>query len=80
VVHEIGSVVAESARAVHSAVRQASFYAATVRHVLSRPGLSLSERLPKGDADSIGRYRDELTLEEVEEEAGPLLHELGFEP
>jgi hypothetical protein len=45
--HEIGLTLAESARAVHAAVWQAGFYAATVRHVLPRPGLSLSERLRK---------------------------------
>ncbi len=43
--HEISAMLAESARAVHSAVWHASFYVATVRHVIPRAGLSPSERL-----------------------------------
>ena len=48
--HEISAMLAESARVVHSAVWQASFYAATVRHVFPRAGLSPSERLGRTES------------------------------
>jgi hypothetical protein len=49
-VNEISSMLAESARTVHSAFWQASFYAATLRHVLRRAALSLSERLGRTES------------------------------
>jgi hypothetical protein len=100
VVHEIGSTVAESARALHSAVWQASFYAATVRHILPRHGFSLSER-PRNDdgrlvfvrqaygsharfwvdPELVERFEHESDARRaIDEEAGPLLRELGCEP
>ena len=69
--HEIGSIVAESARALHSAVWQASFYAATVRQILPRPGLP--EFVERFEHESDARLA-------IDEEAGPLLRELGYEP
>jgi Sulfotransferase family len=57
--------------------------AADLAEALGAPMRPLAEALGAAHASSIGRFRAELTpeqLTDVEEEAGPLLRELGYEP
>jgi hypothetical protein len=56
--------------------------AAEIAHVLAAPELDLAAALADARPDSVGRYRRDLTREqlaEVEEEAGPLLAALGYD-
>jgi hypothetical protein len=56
--------------------------AASIALHLAVPAEAVSKALGPAHAESIGRYRDDLTAEQladVEREAGPLLRELGYE-